>query len=57
MLQFFFISINLLPREEEFVTLGFEIIEEIEERGGPEELGGTDDIFSELGDIPIKNLS
>jgi TonB family protein len=53
-LLFFFISINLQPREEEFVTLGFEIIEEIEEAGGPEEIGGTDDIFSPVGDIPIQ---
>ena len=50
----FLISINLQPREEEFVTLGFEIIEEIEETGAPEEIGGTEDIFSSLGDIPIQ---
>jgi TonB family protein len=54
LLLFFLISINLKPREEEFVTLGFEIIEEIEETGRLEEIGGTDDIFSPVGDIPIQ---
>lgn len=53
-LLFFLISINLQPSKEEFVTLGFEIIEEIEETGSPEETGGTDDVFSSLGDIPIQ---
>ena len=50
----FLISFNLKPREEEFVTLGFEIIEDTEETGIPEEIGGTDDIFSLVGDIPIQ---
>ncbi len=54
LLLFFLISINLKPREEEFVTLGFEIIEEIEETGRLEEIGGTNDIFSPVGDIPIQ---
>jgi TonB family protein len=53
-LLFFLISVNLKPREEEFVTLGFEIIEETEKTGGIEEIGGTDDIFSSVGDIPVK---
>jgi TonB family protein len=39
---------------EEFVTLGFETIESIEEKGALAEIGGTEDIFSSTGDISLK---
>jgi len=52
-LFFSLISVNLKPTEEEFVTLGFQIIEDIKEMGVLGKIGGTKDIFSHSGDIPL----
>lgn len=40
---------------EEFVTLGFETIENIEEKGALSKIGGTEDIFSSLGDVDLQS--
>jgi TonB family protein len=52
-LFFLLVSVNLKAPEEEFVTLGFQVIEDIEEKGAMPEIGGTEDIFSSAGDIAI----
>jgi TonB family protein len=52
-LFFILISVNLKSPEEEFITLGFQVIEDIEEKGAMPEVGGTEDIFSSAGDIAI----
>ncbi len=52
-LFFFLVSINVRPPEEEFITLGFDIIEDIEEMGSYAKIGGTEDIFTLEGDIPV----
>ena len=52
-LFFLLVSVNLKSPEEEFVTLGFQVIEDIEERGTMPDVGGTEDIFSSAGDIAI----
>ncbi|MBN1694009.1 TonB family protein [candidate division WOR-3 bacterium] len=50
---FFLVSVNLKYPGEEFVTLGFQTIEDIEEMGALAKIGGTEDIFSLEGDIPV----
>ncbi len=52
-LFFLLVSVNLKSPEEEFVTLGFQVIEDVEEKGTMPEVGGTEDIFSSAGDIAI----
>jgi len=52
-LFFSIVSINLKNTEEEFLTLGFEIIEDIDEMGALGKIRGTKDIFSHSGDIPL----
>ncbi len=52
-LIFSLVSINLKSPEEELVTLGFETIEDIEEKGALAKIGGTEDIFSRSGDVPV----
>jgi TonB family protein len=52
-LFFLLVSVNLKSPEEEFVTLGFQVIEDIEEKGVMPEIGGTEDVFSSVGDIAI----
>jgi len=52
-LFFVLVSVNLKSPEEEYVTLGFQVIEDIEEKGVMPEIGGTEDIFSPVGDISI----
>lgn len=52
-LIFSLVSVNLKYPEEEFVTLGFQTIENIEEKGALAKIGGTEDIFSSAGDIPL----
>lgn len=50
----FFFSVNMKYPGEEFVTLGFETVEDIEEKGALAEIGGTEDVFSSVGDIPLQ---
>jgi TonB family protein len=50
---FLLVSVNLKYPAEEFVTLGFQTIEDIEETGALAKIGGTEDIFSHSGDIPV----
>jgi TonB family protein len=50
---FLLVSVNLKYPAEEFVTLGFQTIEDIEETGALAKIGGTEDIFSNSGDIPV----
>jgi TonB family protein len=52
-LIFTLVSVNLKYPVEEFVTLGFQTIEDIEETGALAKIGGTEDIFSAAGDIPV----
>ncbi len=52
-LIFLFVSVNLKYPAEEFVTLGFQTIEDIEEMGALAKIGGTEDIFSPSGDVPV----
>jgi TonB family protein len=52
-LIFSLVSVNLKHPAEEFVTLGFQTIEDIEEMGALAKIGGTEDIFSTAGDIPV----
>ena len=52
-LIFSLVSVNLKHPTEEFVTLGFQTIEDIEEMGALAKIGGTEDIFSTAGDIPV----
>ena len=52
-LLFSLVSVNLKYTAEEFITLGFQTIEEIEETGALARIGGTEDIFSSAGDIPV----
>ena len=51
---FLLVSVNLKYPGEEFVTLGFQTIEDIEEMGALAKIGGTEDIFSHSGDIPVR---
>jgi TonB family protein len=51
---FSLVSVNLKYPGEEFVTLGFQTIEDIEEMGALAKIGGTEDIFSSAGDIPLR---
>jgi TonB family protein len=50
---FLLVSVNLKYPGEEFVTLGFQTIEDIKEMGALAKIGGTEDIFSLEGDIPV----
>lgn len=50
---FSLVSVNLKYPTEEFVTLGFQTIEDIEEIGALAKIGGTEDIFSSAGDVPV----
>jgi len=50
---FSLVSVNLKYPGEEFVTLGFQTIEDIKEMGALAKIGGTEDIFSLEGDIPV----
>jgi TonB family protein len=52
-LIFLLVSVNLKYPAEEFVTLGFQTIEDIEEMGALAKIGGTEDIFSPSGDVPV----
>jgi len=52
-LFFLLVSVNLKSPADEFITLGFQVAENIEEKGLMPEIGGTEDIFSPEGDIPI----
>jgi TonB family protein len=47
------VSVNLKYPEEELITLGFQTIEDIEDKGALAKIGGTEDIFSHRGDIPV----
>jgi TonB family protein len=47
------VSVNLKYPGEEFVTLGFQTIEDIDEKGALAKIGGTEDVFSHSGDVPI----
>jgi TonB family protein len=53
-LLFFLFSVNMKYPGEEFVTLGFETIENVEEKGALAKIGGTEDIFSSDGDISLQ---
>jgi TonB family protein len=53
-LLFFIFSVNIRHPGEEFITLGFETVEEIEEKGALAKIGGTEDIFSSAGDISLQ---
>lgn len=52
-LIFSLVSVNLRYPTEEFVTLGFQTIEDIEQMGALAEIGGTEDIFSYSGEVPV----
>ena len=52
-LFFLLVSVNLKSPGDEFVTLGFQVIDNVEEKGNMPEIGGTEDIFSSAGDIAI----
>jgi len=52
-LIFSLVSINLKYPAEELITLGFQTIEDIEDKGALARIGGTEDIFSSAGDIPV----
>ena len=52
-LFFLLVSVNLKSPGDEFVTLGFQVIDNVEEKGKMPEIGGTEDIFSSAGDIAI----
>jgi TonB family protein len=52
-LIFLLISVNLKNPEEELITLGFQTIEEIEDKGALAKIGGTEDILAYSGDIPV----
>jgi TonB family protein len=53
-LLFLLFSVNMKYPGEEFVTLGFETIENVEEKGALAKIGGTEDIFSSEGDISLQ---
>ncbi len=53
-LLFFLFSVKIKYPGEEFVTLGFETIEKIEQKGALAKIGGTEDIFSSAGDISLQ---
>ena len=52
-LIFSFVSVNLKHPEEKLITLGFQTIENIEDKGALAKIGGTEDIFADVGDIPV----
>ena len=52
-LIFSLVSVNLKYPEEKLITLGFQTIEDIEDKGALAKIGGTEDIFADVGDIPV----
>jgi TonB family protein len=47
------VSVNLKSPEEKLITLGFQTIQDIEDKGALAKIGGTEDIFARSGDIPV----
>lgn len=53
-LIFYNTSLNIRAKEEEFVNLGFQIIQKEPSAGAEYETGGTRDIYSPTGDVPAE---
>jgi len=51
---FIWVFIDMKAKEDEFITLGFERVENEFVEGTIPKGGGTEDIFSPLGDVPLE---
>lgn len=52
-LFFLLVSINLKTEKEKYITLGLQTVSEETEGGIVSQVGGTEDIYSATGDVPI----
>lgn len=53
-LIFLLISVDMTSKKDEFVTLGFQRMETMERERTVSMAGGTEDVFSQVGDVPIQ---